>query len=115
MLPELVGDSNRSPGGSSRSSSAHRGVGSDTWSSLINLHCSTHFLSAGFRRTPGVHVTNEPLVGWASCHHIQPASNGEVVEEVEDGWGLRVLPAKRVILPIQTEETKAILAHPRVE
>jgi hypothetical protein len=68
-LPELVGDSNRPPGGSSRSSSKHRGVGSDTWSSVIKLHYSAHFHSAGFRRTPGartalhLHAMNEPLAG----------------------------------------------------
>jgi hypothetical protein len=104
MLLELVGDSNRPPGGSSRSSSGHRGVGLDTWSSLINLHCSAHFLSTGFRRTPGVHAMNEPLAGGASCHRIRPVGVGEAAEEVEDGWGLRL-----------TEETKVILTHPGVE
>jgi hypothetical protein len=70
MLPELVGDSNRPPGGSSHSPSGHRSIGSDTWSSLNKLHCSAHFLSAVFCRTPGVHATNEPLAGGASCSRI---------------------------------------------
>jgi hypothetical protein len=115
MLPELVGDSNRLPGGSSRSSSGHWGVRSDTWSSLIKLHCSTHFLSAGFCRTPSVHATNEPLAGGACCRRTQPAGVGKAAEEVEDGWDLRVVAAKRVILHIQMEEVKVVLVHPGVE
>jgi hypothetical protein len=114
-LPELGGDSNRPPGGSSHSPSGHMGVRSDTWSSLIKMHYSAYFLSTGFCRTSGVHAMNEPLVGGASCRCIQLDGVGEAAEEMQDGWGLRVVTAKRVILHIQVEEMIAVLVHPRVE
>jgi hypothetical protein len=60
-LPELVGDSNRPPGGSSCSSSGHSGVGSDTWSSHIKrialriysaLHDSVKHMVSMLRMSP---------------------------------------------------------------
>jgi hypothetical protein len=61
-------------------------------------------------------LRTSPLrMGQAIIVSSRSASVGEAAEEVEDGWGLRVVAAKWVILSIQTKEMKVIVVHPRVE